>query len=328
MAFKLPPFKAWFMIFRILAVLVWAVMTVLLSSAVVFYETGRIDWLNFILVMAIASITQGFPAHIINEIYDWQSGADQYKKIGEKSGGSKVIKSGLATIPQLWLMFGITSVLSFSLVILLYMRTDPRSLWFFGVGYFVCIFYTMPPMRFAYRPFAGEWLGGFAGIMLNMTGNYFVQTGSVSPLIFVFSITIGLVYIAIMMLFHYLDYESDRHAVPLKRTTIVYLGLQRSKIYVMILLLLSTALSVVLVWQTHPLFFLVTLSNVIQLFVQARCNPTNAESIVRSGKILTFEMIGFSIFFSALIHPAFAWVMVLVVLSFYLHKKFGKLKTV
>lgn len=187
MAFNLAPFKAWFMIFRILAVLVWAVMTVLLSSAVVFYETGRIDWMNFILVMAIASITQGFPAHIVNEIYDWQSGADRFKKIGEKSGGSKVIKSGLATISQLWLMFGITSVVSFSLVILLYMRTDdPSSLWFFGVGYFVCIFYTMPPMRFAYRPFAGEWLGGFAGIMLNMTGNYFVQTGFVSSLVLVF----------------------------------------------------------------------------------------------------------------------------------------------
>lgn len=328
MAFNLAPFKAWFMIFRILAVLVWAVMTVLLSSAVVFYETGRIDWMNFILVMAIASITQGFPAHIVNEIYDWQSGADRFKKIGEKSGGSKVIKSGLATIPQLWLMFGITSVLSFSLVVLLYMRTDPRSLWFFGVGYFVCIFYTMPPMRFAYRPFAGEWLGGFAGIMLNMTGNYFVQTGFVSSLVLVFSITIGLVYIAIMMLFHYLDYESDRHAVPLKRTTIVYLGLQRSKVYVMILLLLSTALSVAMALQISPLFFLVTLSNVIQFVIQARCNPSNAESIVKTGKILTFEMIGFSIVFSALINPAFAWIIVWVILSFYLHKKFGKLKTV
>ena len=325
---QFPPFKAWFMIFRILAVLVWAVLTVLLSSAIVFYETGKIDWLNFFLVMAIASITQGFPAHIVNEIYDWKSGSDRFMKLGEKSGGSKVIKSGLATIPQLWLMFGITSVLSFSLVALLYLRTDPRSLWFFGIGYFVCIFYTLPPMRFAYRPFAGEWLGGFTGIMLNMTGNYFVQTGYVSSLIFFFSITIGLVYIAIMMLFHYLDYESDRHAEPLKRTTIVFLGLQRSKIYVLILLILSTALSVAMALRINPLFFLVTFSNAVQFLVQARCNPSDADSIVRTGKILTWEMIGFSIVFSALINPLFAWVLVWVVISFYLHKKFGKLRVV
>lgn len=130
-----------------------------------------------------------------------------------------------------------------------------------------------------------------------------------------------------MMLFHYLDYESDRHAVPLKRTTIVYLGLHRSKVYVMILLLLSTALSVAMALQISPLFFLVTLSNMIQFVIQARCNPSNAESIVKTGKILTFEMIGFSIVFCALINPSFAWITVWVILSFYLHKKFGKLKT-
>lgn len=316
------------MIFRLLAVVVWAVMTVLLSSAIVYYETGKVDWTNFILVMAIASITQGFPAHIINEIYDWESGADQFKKIGEKSGGSKVIKSGLATIPQLWFMFVITSALSFILVLVLFLRSDPRSLWFFGVGYFVCIFYTLPPLRFAYRPFAGEWLGGFAGIMLNMTGNYFVQTGTVSPTIFLFSVTIGLVYIAIMMLFHYLDYDSDRHAIPLKRTTIVYLGLQRSKIYVLILLTISTALSVGIALWISPVFFIVTLSNVGQLFLQWRCDPADAESIVKTGKFLTLEMIGFSVIFSAMINPAFSWVILPVMLSFYLHKKFGKLKTV
>lgn len=324
---QLPPFKAWFMIFRILAVLVWAVMTVLLSSAIAVYETGRIDWINFFLVMLIASLTQGYPAHIVNEIIDWQSGADRFKKLGEKSGGSKVIKSGLATIPQLWLMFAITTLVIFVFVFLLYVRTDHRSLWFFGVGYLVCIFYTLPPLRFAYRPFAGEWLGGFMGIMLNMTGNYFVQTGFVSPLILIFSMTIGLVYIAIMMLFHYLDYESDRQAVPQKKTTIVFLGLRRSKIYVLILLTVSAFLSAFLGVQINPLFFLVTLNSAIQLFIQARCNPLEAESIVQTGKILTFEMIGFSIVFSALIYPAFAAVIVLVVLSFYLHKKFGKLKT-
>jgi 1,4-dihydroxy-2-naphthoate polyprenyltransferase len=323
---QFPPLKAWFMVFRILAVVVWAVMTVLLSSAIVFYETGKIEWINFFLVMAIASLTQGFPAHIINEIYDWKSGADRFKKLGEKSGGSKVIKSGLATIPQLWLMFGITSFMSFVLVAILYLRTDPRSLWFFGVGYFVCIFYTLPPMSFAYRPFAGEWLGGFAGIMLNMAGNYFVQTGAVSSTIVVFSVAVGLVYIAIMMLFHYLDYESDRHAVPLKRTTIVFLGLRRSKIYVLILLVFSTALSVGLAVRTHPMFYILTMSNVAHFFVQWRCDPANSESIVRSGKLLTFEMIGFGIVFAAYVNPVFTWVLLPVVASFYLHKKFGKLK--
>lgn len=325
---QIPSFKAWFMIFRILAVLVWAIMTVLLSSAIVYYETGRIDWPNLFIVMAIASLVQGFPAHIVNEIVDWESGADQYRKLGEKSGGSKVIKAGLATIPQLWLMFAISTAVSLILTGLLYTRSDPRSLWFFGVGYLVCIFYTLPPFRFAYRPFAGEWLGGFTGIVLNMTGNYFVQTGSVSPLILLFSLTIGMVYIAIMVLFHYLDYEADRLAIPQKRTTIVFLGLKKSKIYIITLLAVSTTVSVLLAIRVDPVFFLVSLSNVVQILFQVRCDPMNAESIVKTGKAVTIGMIGFSVVFSAMISPGFLWILLPVFLSFYLHKKYGKIRTV
>ena len=327
MFIKLPPFKAWFMIFRILAVLVWAVMTVLLSSAIVFYETGRIEWLNLFLVIAIASLVQGFPAHIVNEIVDWKSGADQFKKLGEKSGGGKVIKAGLATIPQLWMMFYITTFIIFVLVTLLYARTDYRSLWFFGVGYLVCIFYTLPPLSFAYRPFAGEWLGGFTGVLLNMTGNYFVQTGTVSITIIIFSVAVGLVYIAIMILFHYIDYESDRHAVPMKNTTIVFLGLQRSRRYVLVLLVLSTLLSLWLSLEINRMFLFLTASNLYHLFAQWRCDPANAESVVAAGKRLTFETIGFGILFATWVNPLFLWTAVLVIVSFYLHRKFGKLKT-
>jgi 1,4-dihydroxy-2-naphthoate octaprenyltransferase len=327
MTVKLPRIKAWFMIFRILAVLVWAVMTVLLSSAIVFYETGHIDWLSFFLVMLIASLTQGFPAHIVNEIVDWKSGADQYKRLGEKSGGSKVIKAGLASIPQLWQMFAITTFIIFVLAIILFLRTDHRSLWFFGVGYLVCIFYTLPPLSFAYRPFAGEWLGGFAGIMLNMTGNYFAQTGTVSRTIIIFSVAVGLVYIAIMMLFHYIDYESDRNAVPMKNTTIVFLGLRRSRRYVLALLVLSTLLSLWLSLEINRMFLFLTVSNLYHLFAQWQCDPANVESVVAAGKRLTFETIGFGILFTTWVNPLFLWAAVLVVVIFYLHRKFGKLKT-
>ncbi len=323
---KLPPFKAWFMIFRILAVLVWAVMTVTMSSAVAFFETGKIDWINFVLVILIASIVQGFPAHIINEIIDWQSGADQFKKLGEKAGGSKVIKAGLADIPQLWTMFTITSLLSFALMGILYFRTHPQILWFFVTGYFVCIFYTLPPLRLAYRPFAGEWLGGFAGIMLNMTGCYFAQTGTVSQTIIIFSAALGMSYIAIMMLFHYLDFESDQQARPLKNTTIVFLGLKKSKYYVVVVLMFSIVLSILMAVRMHPLFYWIAVNNTVQLILQLRCDPQSEASIVQIGKWITFEMLGFGIFFSSIHNPDFAWVMVPVILSFYLHKKFGKLE--
>lgn len=324
----LAPPKAWFMIFRILAVIVWAVLTVMMSAAVAYMDTGRIDWINFFLTLAIASLVQGFPAHIVNEIYDWESGADRFKKLGEKSGGSKVIKSDLADIPQLWTMFIVTTFLCFVLMILLSYRTRIESFAFFFIGYFVCIFYTMPPFRWAYRPFAGEWLGGYAGILLNMTGTYFVQTGFVQWNIVAFASTTGLIYIGIMMLFHYLDYDSDSQAIPKKNTTIVYLGLKKSKMYVIVLLSASILFSIFLAFFVHPVFYFLTLCAVVQLISQTSVDPFSPGSIIRHGKFITLAMVVYAIMFASWINVQFLWMMIPISISFYLHKKFGKIRPV
>lgn len=324
----LAPPKAWFMIFRILAVIVWAVLTVMMSAAVAYMDTGRIDWINFFLTLGIASLVQGFPAHIVNEIYDWRSGADRFKKLGVKSGGGKVIKSGLADISQLWTMFIVTTFLSFVLMIVLSYRTGVESFAFFFVGYFVCIFYTMPPFRWAYRPFAGEWLGGFSGILLNMVGTYFVQTGFVQWNIAAFAAVTGLIYIGIMMLFHYLDYDSDAQAVPKKNTTIVYLGLKKSKIYVMVLLFASILFSIVLAFFVHPVFYFLTMCAGAQLILQTSVDPFSSESIIRHGKLITTVMIAYAVIFTSWINLQFLWMMIPIAISFYLHKKFGKIRPV
>jgi hypothetical protein len=39
-----------------------------------------------------------------------------------------------------------------------------KLLWFFFPGLLLSLFYSLPPFRFAYRPFLGEFLGGFAAI--------------------------------------------------------------------------------------------------------------------------------------------------------------------
>jgi 1,4-dihydroxy-2-naphthoate octaprenyltransferase len=314
------------MIFRILAVVVWSVMTVTVSTAASFLESGRLDWLNYLLTLAIASTVQGFPAHIVNEIVDWQTGADRFRKLGEKSGGSKVLKAGLATVPQLWWMFGVTSLIGFILIVLLCFRTGPAVFAFFVAGYFICLFYTMPPLMFAYRPFAGEWLGGFPGVVLNVTGTYYVQTGSISAQAMLLAAWIGLVYMSIMVLFHYLDYEGDCQARPMKRTTIVFLGLRRSKRYVLVLLLLAGVLSTAQAWKSPPLYWLMPLSVAVYGIIHLRCDPSSAESVVRQGRLLTYAVIVFSLAISVMAEPRFAVAGLMALAAFYLHKKFGKLR--
>ena len=318
--------KAWFVVYRALAVLVWAQAIVVVTSAVAYKDVGRIDWLNFSLVFVIASLVQGYPAHVVNEITDWMSGTDQYRKLGEKSGGSKVLKAGLATVPQLWLIFWSASLLTFGLTIWLYWRIDWLVVVVFVLGYFVSVAYTLPPFRFAYRPFAGEWLGGFPGVCLTVLGSYYAQTRQLTAEVVLFGVGLGFVYVSVMMLFHYLDYESDMNATPQKRTTIVYLGLDRAKIYVLILMTVALAIMIVCTVKYHIVYTIAVVFCLLLWSIHANCNPKDANSIVHSGKNLTYVIMAFSVVFPVVVAPMFLWMIVLIGCSLAAHRRFGKIR--
>jgi len=318
--------KAWFMIYRILAVLLWAQTVVVMGSASALHLTGKFELLNFFLVFAIASLVQGFPAHTLNEIFDWQSGADRYKRLGQKSGGSKVIKAGLADVPQLWTMFWSTTTICLGLLAFLYLRTDATVLIIFLVGFFVTVAYSVPPFRFAYRPFVGEWCGGFTGVVLTFCGSFYVQAGYLELQVVAVALCLGLVYIGIMILFHYLDYEGDRRAVPTKKTTIVYLGPLRSKVYVLAVLALGLVSAIWLMRFMPALFVVLPVLISMHLILHVRCDPFNAESIIRSGKSLTAVTLAAVLVFAVLIKLHFAAMLGLVALSFWLHRRYGKLR--
>src|SRR5207247_1970023 len=50
-------------------------------------------------------------------------------------------------------------------------------------GYALGLAYTVPPFATSYRPLAGEWLGGFPGVLLSGLGAYTIQTLSLSPVV-------------------------------------------------------------------------------------------------------------------------------------------------
>jgi len=314
--------KAWFMIFRIQAVMVWAVATVAVGTAFAYHFRGTIDWVNLFLCVTIASIVQGFPAHIVNEVTDWDSGADRVRP--GKSGGSKVLLTGLATAQQLWRMFRVTSLIAFLLVAWLCYRTSWGLGILFLMGYAVCIFYTLPPVRLAYRPFLGEWLGGFAGIVINIVGSYAAQTGTFDFPVFRIALPIGMIYIGIMLLFHYVDIEGDREARPIKRTTIVFLGLRRSQSYILIILMVAFGLAV---FESLSFPMMLWLAGIAALHIPIHwtCNPSSADSVVRAGKGLMVTTIIGVTGFSASTHPAFTLLIPVIIFARWLHKKFGKL---
>jgi len=326
--------KGAFMLFRVLAVLVWAFNASLISNAAAAIDGVAIKWSVFIFVLVISALLQGYPTHIVNEIYDWQSGADRAIEVTRTnpaasknvSGGSKVIAAGLLTIPELWRLFYLTAGILVALAFLFAMLASWQLLWFFFPGLMLSLFYSLPPFRFAYRPFLGEFLGGFASIAILVAAGYFAQSGTLPPPAIVLSLSLGFMYVAIMVFFHYIDHKNDRAANPPKRTTVVHLGLAGSRIYACVCAGIGTLLMSYLAFAHHAHYGVLMLQGLVILYCHWRTQPDDGKSLVHWGKIMTYFVLFAGLVFATMSEPRFAAMAPVYLLGFWAHKRFGKLR--
>lgn len=318
--------KGYFMLFRILPVMVWSVTGSLIGTAAARLDTLEVDWLAFGLVLSVAALVQGYPTHIINEIYDWKSGADGRALRPNKSGGSKVLQARLLSIHDLWRGFALSHLVLFVLILYCALKIDLNIVLYFIVpGYLSGVLYTLPPFRLAYRPFLGDWLGGFAGMFFLVTGSYYAQTFSLTPFALLMATGVGLIYVAIMVYFHYLDHEHDQLADPAKRTTVVFLGLEGCRMYACGCLVLSVLLLLISGFKFHVASLgLLPLSSAV-LLSHLRAELRSAASIIKWGKVMTMAVLIAGIAFAILADTRFVLMVAFVATGFWAHKKFGKL---
>lgn len=328
--------KGLFMLFRVLAVMVWACTVSIVATAAVALNGKDINWIVFAFVLLMAALVQGYPAHTINEIYDWQSGSDRLPVSGEQggharsgrrlvTGGSKVIRAGLLTISELWALFYVSTAIVVVLAVAAATAHSPALLWFIVPGYLLCIFYTLPPLRLAYRPFLGEYGGGFAGIVLLVLGACYAQIFMLPWPIVLLACSLGLHYAAIMIFFHYIDFAADRQASPPKRTTVVYLGLEGSRRFALLNAAVGTAVLAYMAWAQHPAYAVLTVQGTVILLCHLAVRPADGQSIVRCGKYMTYAVLAAGLVFGALAHRSFGFMLLLYAAGFGLHKRFGKL---
>jgi 1,4-dihydroxy-2-naphthoate octaprenyltransferase len=319
--------KGYFMLFRILPVMVWSFNGTLVGMSLAVLDSHEIKWLPFFLVLAIAALIQGYPTHIINEIFDWKSGADSRELRAQKSGGSKVLQTRLLSIVDLWKAFGVSHVILILLAGASIYAINAKIIFYFILpGYLSGLFYSLPPFRFSYRPFLGEWLGGFAGMVLLVLGSYYAQTLTLNPLAVLTALAIGLSYIGIMTFFHYLDFEHDQLSSPPKNTTVVFLGLAGSRRYAYSCLLFSAALFLLGVVNFQIRLLPMLLLSFALLIAHSQTDLRNALSIIKWGKVITFSTIIAGLCLAATIKPLFLLLSLPVLAGFWAHKKFGKLK--
>ncbi|MBU6996755.1 MAG: prenyltransferase [Theionarchaea archaeon] len=311
--------KGLFMEIRIIPVLVWAFTAVLIGTAVAYLETGIFVLGNFALAMIVACLVQAYPTHAANEIVDWLSGTD-----AEGHGGSKVIREGLLTIGELRLIFlgsmGIVGALAAFVAITI----DVRMVWFGIVGIAASVFYSIPPFKLGYHPFVGEWVGGFVGVFVAVTGSYFIQGFTLSFVVILTGIAVGMADVAIMEMFHTVDYEADRSADPQKRTTIVFLGPKRGQFYVLVQIVGSSLLFWILTFY-HREFVALAITSTACIYFYQRYNPLDVWDIIRNTKRVTWATISSGVVFASLSRAWFTLLTIPVVIGYIAHKKWGKL---
>src|SRR3990170_3385219 len=197
--------------------LLWAYTAIVLGTAVATAEAGRFDARNLLEALLIGVLIQGYETHAVNEIFDWRSGTDRDGSPRVLSGGSRVLTARLLEERHLWAIFAGSSILIWVLALDLAARTGPLVLALVGMGYFAGLLYTLPPIATAYRPFAGEWLGGFVGVTAGGLGAYYVQALRITPLAVAVAVAHACVCVGMLLMHHYLDADADRRARPMKR---------------------------------------------------------------------------------------------------------------
>lgn len=272
----------WFFEFRLIPVLLWSFTSVTLGTALAAAETGRFDVRWLALAMILAGLVQGWVTHSVNEIYDWRSGTDRDPRPRALSGGSKVRNLGLLTERDLWGIFFASSAAVFLLGAYVAWARAGWLLLLIGAGYVLGVAYTLPPAATAYRPFLGEWLGGFPGVLLAGLGAYGIQAQTLSWTAVVALSAHALVCTAMLVMHHYQDAPADALAVPPKRTTVVALGPRGSRRYATALAAAGAALYALLGVLWNPTFLIGAGVTAAAAFVHARTDLGSLVSITRS----------------------------------------------
>lgn len=272
----------WFLEFRLIPVLLWSFTSVALGTALAASERGTFDPWLLVVAMALAGLVQGWVTHAINEIFDWRSGTDRDGRPRALSGGSKVRNLGLLGERDLWTIFAVSSV---AVGILSTYVALARAAWLLVliiVGYVLGVAYTVPPIATAYRPFLGEWLGGFPGVLLAGLGAYGIQALTLSWTAVLALSAHALVCTAMLVMHHYQDAPSDAHAVPPKRTTVVALGPRWARWYATFLALGAAAIFAGLAAEVSPAFLPGAVFTLVAVVLHSRTDLRSLTSITRN----------------------------------------------
>jgi len=166
---------------------------------------------GYFLLALFGVIILHLSANVLNDYFDWVSGADQVntKFFQQYSGGSRSIDLGLISVKGT-LMVGLALLTVSTLTgLFLWQRVGDGVLVFGIAGAFLGFFYTAPPVRLVARRGLGELAIGMAFGPFLTGGMHYVLTGQYSPMAMLMGFPIGLLTSNILLINQVPDMESD-----------------------------------------------------------------------------------------------------------------------
>ena len=296
---------------RVIPVLLWSFSALTVGTALAAHGRDLQVW-YYVGAVVLGALIQGLLAHSVNEIADWRSGTDRHPSPRMISGGSKVILAGLMGERALMATFGAAFLATTVLGLTLVAARGIVVLPFGVVGVAGAILYTLPPVRAAYRPFAGEAIA-FICLADCVVGAYVLQGGrAVDGATLATAVAVAAYAVGMLMVHHYLDYDADRTATPPKVTSIVRLGLAGGRRYAIgwcVLALVAAMAGSV----AEPRLLPLVAGYAIGLLAHLRCRPDDVESVTKNELAIIFAGIAAALSAAALLVPALSLAMVVAV---------------
>lgn len=220
----------------------WAGGAFIIGAALAYFHVGtELMWRDGLVAFVGVVFAISFGAHGINDTYDWLTGTDK-ESIGKGTGGSRVIPQGKFSVVETALVGIIALAVTLTIGVYFYFKYDWRILVLTAVAIAAPLTYSLPPFKFAYRPFPE-----LVVVVPALTG---VTIGSelvLSGMITWTAVLAGLVHSAFSISWYMVsrlpDYEPDKRVG--KTTTVVYLGRDKAPLISTVYLLSGVGLALI-----------------------------------------------------------------------------------
>jgi len=295
---------------RVIPVLLWSFSALTLGTALAARGHPLHAW-YYVGAVLLGALIQGLLAHTVNEIQDWRSGTDRHPSPRVISGGSKVIRHGLLTPRELWLVFGVALALTIALGLALVAARGLVLLPFGLAGVAGAVLYSAPPVRTAYRPILGE-VTAFACLVVCVLGAHLLQGPAPGATAALAAAAVSAYAVSMLMVHHYLDRDADLAATPVKVTSIVWLGLRRARWYAVGWCALATAAALAAA-ALEPRLAPLPAAYAVGLSAHLRCRPWDVESVTRQETVIILCGIAGALASAALLVTGLAWAAVAAV---------------